>query len=290
MVGDKLIHIESRAKGEFGLGLGPFRHRICVAAPSEEDIHNKSGSGYSKFVPANDRPQWYIEPESRHSLCKPWNSGRPEGTISKLRLDLSILGACRLIYEEANNVLWLTNTFSFEDCTSLLQYVRSLNVNQRNKLKTLHFETGVPCFHCLQFTHLTHLELLSTLSGIRSLLITIHLRSFCGPIFGESDDAESYTEPLSRLQTLPLTYVTVTIIGDTRPIDLGYGKYSTYRWTVAQKRQTAEKLRSRLLDPRGNDIVAEMIKAEKIKLQEERGERKAKRKARSAAPLSVTES
>lgn len=39
---------------------------------------------------------------------RPMSSSKPE-----VRLDLKLLWTCRQLYQECNQVLWITNTFSF---------------------------------------------------------------------------------------------------------------------------------------------------------------------------------
>ena len=170
-------------------------------------------------------------------------------------LSLSLLGACRQAYEEANLLLWTTTTFSFEDATTLRTFVNSLHSTQRKKLTRMHIDFRFQCFSEIECQHALSLSLLSRLKGLRTLHVTIR----------QPSKLRVYQEilpSLDRMQVLPLQDVTVVVndiiqpwrdrsITATPPADL---------WPIMERREMAENTRSKLLDPNGPENQAAEMK------------------------------
>ena len=57
--------------------------------------------------------------------------------IERIRIDLSVHGVCRQLYEEANHMLWTTSTFAFADGHSLGKFLGGLNIVHRRKFRSL---------------------------------------------------------------------------------------------------------------------------------------------------------
>ena len=57
-------------------------------------------------------------------------------------LDLRVLGVYRQMYEEANAILWTTDTFSFEDGLPLQEFIQGLHMTQRSKLTRMHIDVA----------------------------------------------------------------------------------------------------------------------------------------------------
>ena len=106
-----------------------LRHAICVASQSELSAYEEAISGYA-VVPKGQMAEYYIAScNERHAACKMCGSGPmylSEADGRALRVDLNVLGTCRQLYEEANHLLWTTNTFSFEDPKSFEKFFGSL--------------------------------------------------------------------------------------------------------------------------------------------------------------------
>lgn len=81
--------------------------------------------------------------------------------------------------------------------------------------------------------------------------------------FKEANSTHHAMEPLSRVQMLLLTHATVVVSNDKPYVDYYHDGSVTERWTVIKTLQVADKLRSELLDPRGNKLVAEHSKAKR---------------------------
>ena len=180
-------------------------------------------------------------------------------------LSLSLLGACRQAYEEANLLLWTTNTFSFGDGTTLRTFVNSLHSTQRKKLTRMHIDFGFQCFSELETQRALSLSLVSQLKGLRTFYATIRQHSKLAVYY-------EVLPSLDRMQILPLQNVTVVVsdilhprgdgstaaTGATPPPDL---------WPITERQEMAECTRNKLLDPNGPEIQAAEMK-EKQALRE----------------------
>ena len=166
-------------------------------------------------------------------------------------LSLSLLGACRQAYEEANLLLWTTNTFSFEDRTTLMTFVNGLHSTQRKKITRMHIDFGFRIFSEMECQHALSLSLISRLKGLRTLHVTIR----------QPSRLRVYQEilpSLDRMQVLPLQDVTV-VVSDIRQSWWDYSIATTPPsdlWPIIERRETAEHIRSKLLDPNGPEIQA----------------------------------
>ena len=123
-----------------------FRHAICVANQSEQSAYNEAISGYA-HIPEGESPEFYVAScEERHAECKMCGGNTmPLGKEDQqsLQVDLNVLGVCRQLYEEANYLLWATNTFSFEDPKTFQKFFGSLNPAQKRNLTSIHISTKI---------------------------------------------------------------------------------------------------------------------------------------------------
>ena len=160
LVGDKLIHIawigdcwathEPKRQERIGLKRprepGTFTHHLCRNEINEKQLRDDTRSGNIEVPPGED-PEYYIPPSlGRHDDCF------QDSPDVKRSLDLNILGASRQLYEEANVILWTTNTFSFEWGVSLGKFFESLNAAQKRKIAKLHFTTSINCYEYYPYT------------------------------------------------------------------------------------------------------------------------------------------
>ena len=166
----------------------------------------------------------------------------------KPMLDLSILGSCRQIYEEANMLLWTSNTFSFADGMTLRKFADSLHSTQRKKLARMHIDHSMDFEFCAYRWERTFgLSFISRLNGLRTLHTTLEF-----PFNSHSPERPNYTL-LRGMQLLPLQHVTVVVHkGSVDPQE-----EPSNHW-----RKLAENIRSKLLDPNGPEILAAEMKAE----------------------------
>ncbi len=126
-----------------------FRHAICVANQSEQSAYQEASSGYM-VIPEGESPDFYVAScEERHANCHMCGNGPMslgEQDLQALRVDLNVLGVCRQLYEEANHLLWATNTFSFEDRRAFKQFFSSLNPAQKRNLTSIHISANIGTF------------------------------------------------------------------------------------------------------------------------------------------------
>ncbi|KAL8699669.1 MAG: hypothetical protein Q9201_005876 [Fulgogasparrea decipioides] len=145
VIGDQLIHIRGYKRWD-----RPFlQHAICTADTSEAMAYEESIIGYSQ-IPKGEDPAYYVENfGSRHEACMPRSEeayyhnsfkysrkDRPKEKIPTM--DLSLLSVSRQAYEEANQILWTTNTFCIDSPSAFKGFVTSLNFAQKNKMAKLH--------------------------------------------------------------------------------------------------------------------------------------------------------
>lgn len=177
---------------------------------------------------------------TRHAHCTSWTHLHvpiPERKRSnQLMLSLSLLGASRQAYEEANRLLWTTNTFSFEDGRTLKTFVNSLHSTQRKKLTRMHIDFTFDCISNTESQRALNSSLISRLHGLRTLHATI----------SQPNQASVYHDvlfALERMTVLPLQHVTVVIY------DIIYARAAADSWLITERQELAERTRGRLLDP-----------------------------------------
>ena len=282
VVGHQLIHLL------YFPTLKKFRHTICTAAASEDEAYEDFMNGHT---PSDDSAVFHsVTFKERHVYCKSWVDKidrffradyrrlcRLMSTEERRKptLDLTILGACRQMYEEANVLLWTTNTFSFEDGPTLRVFIDGLHSTQRNKLSRIHIDFEGLSFSAQQWEQALRPSFLAKLKGLRTLHATFDE-------FSKSHYGSITPTPISVMQILPLQHVTV-LIGDL--FKRRISEHDT--WTITQKREAAEALRNKLLNPDGYKVLAAEIKAEEAirEAQQEEEERERAREAEHQAVL-----
>ena len=254
-----------------------IRHAICVANQSEQSAYKEAVSGYAT-VPADDSPEFYIAScDERHSACSMCGSG-DMFLRQDLRVDLNILGVCRQLYEEANYLLWATNTFSFDDPQSFEKFFASLNPAQKRNLTNIHISAHIGEFYSTYTTRQQRsrydmhywgkalkMSTLPRLQGVQTLHLCINL-GFRGAwdaispnIAAEQIEKcqQADMEPILRLRALPIKKITVTVSDEPKKLMEDHGGIA-HRWTAMKKNEYAESIRVQLMDDKG----AERVKTE----------------------------
>ena len=281
---------------------------FCVAEKSEQEAYDEVNRSFGNVQMTED--PYYIEPyKDRHKnclmRCYRW-SDLPAGGLQAERLtfskDLSILAVCRLLYEESNNVLWQTNTFSFDNDESFRLFNASMNPSQKHKLKKIHFSMDViidssdryQYIHtCKPWAGAIVPRILTPLKNLKVLHLSFN--QYCTYSAANSQRLLSHTdsqhyaahqmETMLGLRMLPWKdidnmdrgkHVTV-IVGDDAST---HSETITPRWTKAEKLEAAEKLRARLAAPNSAFIHKEEEVAAKV--SRERAERRFAPKERRA--------
>ena len=276
---------------------GSLRHAICVANQSEYSAYKEAVSGNAD-VPADEQPEFYIPScDERHASCKMCGSN-PKLLFGEdrkaLRIDLNVLGVCRQLYEEANHLLWATNTFSFDDPDTFQKFFASLNPAQKRNLTRIHISTDIGSTTSNYYSNVDQrarwdsqywgkglkIRNLNTLKGLQTLHLCVNQVFECVPRqpnglsaataveMAEKAQA-SDLEPILRLRALTLKDVTV-VVSDRRENLIESGR-SNYRWTTAKKNEYAKSIYARLVDPLGaQDVKTEAESAALARKKETR--------------------
>lgn len=253
-----------------------FRHAICVANQSEQSAYEEAISGHA-VVPEGESPEFYVAScKERHAACKMCGSGPMflQGNDRKaLRVDLNVLGVCRQLYEEANHLLWATNTFSFDDPKTLQKFLASLNPAQKRNLTNIHIGTIIGGYHSSYadanyrarhddsyWGKALKLSCLNILRGVQALHLCLRQGFQCIQAYSNVSAEEmietalqSDMDPILRLRTLSVKDVTVIVSDDAT--ELEKNRKSVHRWTAKKKMDYAESIRVQLMDPGGAELV-----------------------------------
>ena len=253
-----------------------FRHAICFANQSERSAYRETISGYAN-VPKHDSPDCYIATcDERHSACSMCGSG-DMFLHQDRKVDLNVLGVSRQLYEEANVLLWKTNTFSFDDPKSFDRFFNSLNPAQKRNFTKIHINAHIGEYFSARTTAAQRsrwdqfywgkalkMSTMKMLQGVQTLHLCINLGYqgyFPATSRDASDDAimklhQADMEPILRLRALSAKKITVIVSDDAKKLEED-GRVAP-RWTRTRKNEYAESIRIQLVDEKG----AERVKAE----------------------------
>ena len=258
---------------------GPaFRYAICVANQSEQAAYQEAVSR-SVVAPEGESPEHYVAScKDRHAACNMCGSG-PMFLLEKdrhaLTVDLNVLGVCRQLYEEANHLLWTTNTFSFEDPQTFGKFFGSLNPAQKRNLTSIHISAdigGLGSYYNISAYQRARwdsdywgkglkISNLKMLRGVQTLHLCINQGFQCLTRGYGTESPEKVIEraqeadmdSILRLRALPLKHATVIVSDDAERLKHTGGM--AHRWTVIKKNEYAERIRVQLADPGGAELV-----------------------------------
>ncbi|KAG8525216.1 uncharacterized protein KY384_008860 [Bacidia gigantensis] len=135
LIGNRCVHLKLREIRDWALY--PNNWQAIKVAQKKSFSHTASefeenpGISPRKAITTSvSRPERSTD---RHESCCMDDLTRREGKV----LDLGILSSCRQLYEEAQSVLWVTNTYIFNDRSSLLEFANTLNTAQKRKLSNI---------------------------------------------------------------------------------------------------------------------------------------------------------
>lgn len=169
----------------------------------------------------------------------------------KLQLDLGILGASRQCYEEANHLLWSTNTFTFDHPRAFDLFFSSLNPAQKRNVNNLSFFATIDpwCRVGLLWKHAFRATNLRMLQGLQNLAFYFDMHHQW-TLYADYDTVKSeLTEELETFlafRMIPLKQVTVSISDGPRLIK--EHRCSSARLTAAEKDTVAREWEIKLLD------------------------------------------
>ena len=238
-----------------------FRHAKCLSTAMEEDTQTNFDSSKSP---------WFDEVNAnRHEdCCSPKIFCDVSGRISRrLTLDLRFLRTCRQIYDEANNVCYTANIFSFDNWNVFGKFLKT--VSWVSHIRSIHLRIRSATNRYGPSTRETLQYIYSKLTGLRSIYIDLEqLHIFRIPMYDQgSEEASHLTEQLLCFAGTGLKNTTV-VISDARFCDfnapetpqspgddirsLGFS-----RWTMTQKQEYPQFLRNTILQYRGKRIDIE---------------------------------
>lgn len=288
---------------------------FCVAEKSEqaayeEAIHSSEG------VQVSHEADTIETCKERHKACLMCGAKHEAFTTTDLtarRLtfskDLAVLAVCRLLYEESNNILWETNTFSFDDPESFKGFITSLIPSQKSKFRKMHLSMRAPIDEIddsnsgifPKWEKAMSARLLTSLKNLKILHITFdQYKKWPNRTWYSTADSQVWlNQSMKRLLRLRMLrwkdqmdashgkHVTVVITGDASTQSEGV----TPRWSKAQQLEAAEAFRALLADPNSPVIhkaesAATRIEAaeNKAKDEEEAEERKRERQLKRWFP------
>lgn len=259
-------HVNSRWSHELNEGYGnAWRHLVCEEDCSESQQNNELITLEEKVgsVPCHSAcvSGLNYEPIEPCLIYKNYCS-------SHEMMRLSVLRSCRQIYVEANQILWSTNTFSFDEATAFKRFMMTRNVPQKRLIRCLRLHMRFN-FHWTisEWNKSLNMSLLQSLSGLRQL--RLHIVRWEDPVLhgsAQGNDLPYPTVPcegLKRISTLPLTEVEVAVKNPQSALNPAL---ETAPWTKIGRDSYAQGLRQILLNPKGAELYAE----EQLKLKEER--------------------
>ena len=130
MLGNRLIHFKHHGDEN------KWRHKVC------ENDCREDGRGVLQIAKCSIEGTTYWRPT--YKACQPCyvdadTNGPPE--LWKHRtMHLTLLRVCRHIYREANNILWTTNTYSFNMGSALHKFVKTRTIDQKSLFRNLRLE------------------------------------------------------------------------------------------------------------------------------------------------------
>ncbi|KAL8794943.1 MAG: hypothetical protein Q9195_002525 [Heterodermia aff. obscurata] len=234
-------------------------------------------------------------------LDDPFLNGRYLGRSRPLRryahirvIHLCLLRACRQVYNEANEVLWESNIFSFNDVYSFSCFMNERNNHQKSLIKKLRLAVKMGGIGSPSWSKPLTMPLVKSLQGLRFLWLAIHYRPDIDFATFENIGMLDITvfkstllDGVRKLATLPLTWVKVIVTNKN------LGDYDTYKlpreklWTQQQREKYGDVIRTRLLAVNGVELLQQ--ENEELKAWSQRTkEREAKTKAmRQPVPLQL---
>ena len=282
LLGDRLLHLEygsmnlaSTTQDEY---LRSWSSTVCQYDRPEDEVGedditwNLSHSRCTFHVARRhgDYPYWFY-------CC---GSKREQSTHEEIHL--TALRVCRQIYNEADRVLWSTNTFSFDDEVTFLRFMDTRTTCQKRSLKKLRLQMNA--WEDASWSSVLGIRLIRSLVGLRSLRLQInffmHAKRYQWiKAHGYDWNPREFQRRLQfvqRMKVLPLTEVEVFI-----------GEYSgmydeSLSWTAEDRTEYADVIRRTLLDPEGAEKYAqdqEDVKESNRQKRERNMERQALRAA-----------
>ncbi|KAL8975301.1 MAG: hypothetical protein Q9197_000469 [Variospora fuerteventurae] len=176
-------------------------------------------------------------------------------------MHLTVLGASRQIYVEANRILWATNTFSFSDGVTMKDFMKIRNAHQKRLIHNLRFDMHVSYTEEKKWNSSLNMALFRSLTGLQTLRLKITY-DMGKDLWDTTKDRfvqqNSEFQGLRELSILPLTSAELVIRTSSDPY-ANFPRVSWQKglWQQPDMDQRAKKIRQLLLNPQGVDIYAQ---------------------------------
>ena len=198
-------------------------------------------------------------------------------------MHLTALRVCRQIYNEADRVLWSTNTFSFHDEATFRHFMGTRTACQKRLLRKLRLQINCVANEEAAWSRVLGITLIRSLVGLRSLRLQMN----------HTMDTETYQWIkalglgkmmqmrlgfVQKMKVLPLSEVEVFVCDDSG----GWPRKGEVMWAAEDRAEYADAIRRLLLDPKGVEKYAQDQEELKESHRQER-ERKRENQALRAA-------
>lgn len=179
-------------------------------------------------------------------------------------MHLTALRVCRQMYNEANNVIWTTNTFSFNDADgTFTAFMEARTTLQKQLLRKLRLQMDWVYEDDQSWNRLLRMTLIRSLTVLRSLLLQVNHAmeaAFYQSVKAPGNDLGLFQMRqlafVNKLAILLLTDVEVFVSDFPQPVDEPPRDLSGL-WTTEDRMEYAEGIRKVLIDPKGADKHAQ---------------------------------
>lgn len=256
-LGDRLIHLDCAVprRGQI------FQHIVCED-DCPEDVLVK---GYSSTKENGDvvtvwrrshRPcGQYLSERSRDSF-KHWNYQS---------IHLKVLRVCRQVYIEANNVLWMTNTFSFNGrAVCFNRFMKERTTPQKRLLRRLRLQMDWTLNDDKLWKRALNTAVIKSLPGLRKLRLQIN-HSVKAGFYQRVENGEKNLALFEPRHLAFMRRVAMFALVDVEVYVGARTQLSTSADRMARARKEyAEAIRKVLLDPNGARICSDAMNQGRI--------------------------
>ena len=225
-----------------------WRHVVCECDCPE--IKSDRKTTYPNLDGGEEEVSW----DRSHGRCD--RSLDDSIYLDHETLSLQILRSCRQTYNDANRILWSTNTFSFNDGMTFERFVGTRSLIQKHMLKSLRFHIRVDweIDEHKEWNTALKIATVRSLQGLRQLRLRIEWSIASGVYRLMKQHSlfpycTRYIEGLQKLATLPLTSVEIAV----KKFPFRERQSMAKSWSKAERTEYAEVLRKMLLGPKGAD-------------------------------------
>ncbi|KAL8725042.1 MAG: hypothetical protein Q9181_006564 [Wetmoreana brouardii] len=275
VLGDRLIHIDDHSdlSDEFRTEIyGSMRHSMHYSGSHKEYFRNPwrhvvCKDDCSEHVPGPRRvirdrdgvehTYWPAPHQSCNTYYELQDPALPFDFYNHETMRLTVLRSCRQVYGEANQILWATNTFSFQHPMAFKRFLIARKVHQKRLIQKLRFELDWEFRkNVRRWDNSLTVPVIHSLSGLRTLRLQIEYKMKSkfdntlanGRLFPEQS---RFHDGIWMLSILPLTNVEIAV----RPSSF---RIQSDQWTESDEKEFADRLRRMLLNPKGPEVYTEV--------------------------------